>query len=323
MPDKSLLTVKAPRIVLSLLLACVTTISQAADNTAKPIIILTLDWTSQVVMSHIFGKLLEQRGYSVNYLNRSSDSQWFLLSSENVNLQVEIWEGSMAERFDNLVSRKLIIDAGEHAARTREDWWYPDYVKEVCPGLPDWRALNNCAGLFSEQGPKGLYYTGPWEKPDRARIRALQLDFDIVTLRNSDELRHKLEASIKARKPVIIHNWTPNWIEAVYPGDFVEFPAYTTECETVKSWGINKELNWDCGNPKDAWLKKAVSKNFPHDWPCALQLIKAISFDNQAISEATALVEVNGLSAGQAAQSWLNRNQSLWQGWLERSQCQP
>jgi glycine betaine/proline transport system substrate-binding protein len=323
MPNRYLLPAKAQGLLLSLLLTFLTPISQATDDTAKPITILTLDWTSQVVMSHIFGKLLEHKGYSIKYLNKPSDSQWFLLSSENAHLQVEVWEGSMAERFDNLVSRKLIIDAGTHDAKTREEWWYPDYVEEDCPGLPDWRALNNCASLFTEGGTKGLYYTGPWEKPDRARIRALHLDFDIVTLSNSDELRRKLESAIKDKKPVMIFNWTPNWVEAVYQGHFVEFPDYAPECETEKSWGINKNLNWDCGNPKDGWLKKAVSKNFPDDWPCALQLVKAISFDNKEISETAALVEVSGLSAEQAAQRWLEQNHPRWQNWLESSQCQP
>jgi hypothetical protein len=30
-----------------------------------------------------------------------------------------------------------VIDAATHDAKTREDWWYPSYVEDVCPGLPD------------------------------------------------------------------------------------------------------------------------------------------------------------------------------------------
>ena len=30
-----------------------------------------------------------------------------------------------------------------------EEWWYPTYMKEKCPGLPNWEALNDCAEAFS------------------------------------------------------------------------------------------------------------------------------------------------------------------------------
>ncbi len=193
-------------------------------ETLRPVKILTLDWSSQVVVSHVYGRLLEDIGYPVEYIQRNSDSQWFMLSTGKADLQVEIWEGTMAKRFDDLVQRQLIIDAGSHKAKTREEWWYPLYVKERCPDLPDWQALNQCAALFAENnGSRGQYFTGPWEKPDRARIRALKINFDVVNLPDSDALKDQLIAAVTARKPVVLFNWTPNWVESVYPGEFGEF----------------------------------------------------------------------------------------------------
>ena len=90
---------------------------------------------------------------------------------------MEVWSGSLDNKFNHLVGQGKVIDAGLHPARGREDWWYPLYVKELCPGLPDWRALNACAPLFAsaKTSPKGQYLTGPWMLKDRARIRALNL----------------------------------------------------------------------------------------------------------------------------------------------------
>lgn len=150
-----------------------------------PIKILTLDWTSQIVVSHIVGNLLKMQHYDVTYISEAADGQWFLLSSGQADLQVEVWEGSMANEMVEFTRRGLIFDAGSHAAMTREEWWYPSYVKQRCPSLPDWRALKNCAELFAiDGGSRGVYYTGPWEKRDRARIRALGLPFDVVTLKD-------------------------------------------------------------------------------------------------------------------------------------------
>ncbi len=49
------------------------------------------------------------------------------------------------------------IDLGETGMQAIEEWWYPAYMKEKCPGLPDWKALNDCAKLFAtaETGDEG------------------------------------------------------------------------------------------------------------------------------------------------------------------------
>ncbi len=309
-------------IPITILVTCAILTSTHLNAKAPEIKILTLDWTSQIVVSYIVGDLLQKTGYSVGYLPEAAESQWFLLGSELANLQVEIWEGSMAKDFKRLEDRGLILSAGDHEALTREEWWYPDYVKEKCPGLPDWQSLKECSGIFSDgDSLQGKYFTGPWEKPDRARVRSLGLSIEVVTLKDSDALRARLETAILARRPILIFNWTPNWVESIYDGEFVEFPVHEPACETEAAWGINKNLNWDCGNPKRGWLKKAVSRNFPVTWPCAFKLLENISFNNKQISDAAALVEVNGYDYSTAAKYWLASNKIAWNSWIAETDC--
>lgn len=61
-----------------------------------------------------------------------------------------------------------MIDGGNHEATTREEWWNPNYVEEICPGLPDYNALNDCAELlpFPESSPSARYLSGPAEGID-------------------------------------------------------------------------------------------------------------------------------------------------------------
>ena len=309
-------------IVSTALLFSTAGFSSRLSSDAPSIRILTLDWTSQVVLSHIAGNILQRYGYAVEYRGRPSDSQWFMLSSGQADVQMEVWEGSMSERFFNLLNRRLIVDAGTHSAQTREEWWFPDYVKALCPGLPDWRALNGCAGLFAQEADgRGLYFTGPWEKPDRARIRALDLNFDVVQLHDSNALRARMEAAIAARQPIMIFNWTPNWVEAMYAGEFVEFPPHSAACESDPVWGVNPELAWDCGNPTDGWLKKAVSRRLRDHHACAYQVIVRLNFDNQQIASAAALVEIDGLDPAAAARRWLDEHSDSVDTWLGSLQC--
>jgi glycine betaine/proline transport system substrate-binding protein len=284
----------------------------------KPIKIIVNDWTSQIVLSKVTGLFLQKNGYKVEYVQTPVAQQWGALGRGLADVQMEIWEGTMADMYYKLLNSGQIIDAGNHAALTREDWWYPDYVEEQCPGLPDWKALKSCAAIFSrgKNSKQGVYVAGPWEKPDRERIRALELNFRIQQLNHGDDLGLELEKAIKARQPIVLFNWTPNWVESRYAGKFVEFPEYDAACEQDPLWGVNPKYLHDCGNPKFGWLKKAVALDLPTTWPCAFDVIKRMSFSNEQIAELASYVDVDGLSYDSAANKWLDENSSVSASWL-------
>ncbi|WP_019614257.1 ABC transporter substrate-binding protein [Psychromonas ossibalaenae] len=312
---------KIKTIIITFILVVILSNSSHAlpvSKNQKPIKIIINDWSSQIVLAKITGEIFKTLGYKVEYIQSSSNDQWFRLKSEKLHLQVEVWEGTMAVKANQLLEAKRIIDAGNHDAKTREEWWYPSYVEELCPGLPDWKALNNCAELFAtpETAPKGLYLGGPWEKRDTVRIRALSLDFKIIRVKHGDDLWLELEKAMAKKQPIVLFNWTPNWVDARYDGKFIEFPEYTPACETIPEWGKSKKWLWDCGNPTDGWLKKVTSVNFPNDWPCAFSTLKNINFNNEMLSEIAAFVDVNSLSYDEAAKLWINSNQKLWRSWI-------
>ena len=111
-----------------------------------------------------------------------------------------------------------------------------------------------------ETAPRGRYLAGPvdWEKPDLERAEALGLEMEIVNAGQASALWAELDAAYKRGEPIMLFNWTPNWVEAKYEGKFVDFPDHDTKCESDASWGMNPDLPYDCGNPKAGWLKKGV-----------------------------------------------------------------
>ncbi|QGP59303.1 ABC transporter substrate-binding protein [Piscirickettsia salmonis] len=283
--------------------------------------ILVNDWTSQIVLSKIVAHILTSMNYQVTFVQSTSNRQWYKLKSNLADIQVEIWQGTMADKYNQLIKSGDIVDAGNHAAKTREDWWYPEYVEKQCPGLPDWKALRKCYKIFAtpKTAPKGMYLGGPWEKPDRARIRALSMNFKVIQVKNSDALWIELEKAVKQKRPIVLFNWTPNWIESKYKGKFIEFPHYSAECENNPKWGLNSKFPWDCGNPKDGWLKKIARSQFQKEQPCAFELLKNINFTNTMIANIAAAVDADKMSYDEAAQDWLNQNKALWHSWIPSS----
>jgi glycine betaine/proline transport system substrate-binding protein len=149
-------------------------------ESTDPIKVVLNNWTSQLVLARVSGELLRKVGYNVEYRPSETQIQYTAMGNGDMHCQVEVWEGTMKVPFEKQIAKERMVDAGSHDAVTREEWWYPIYVEEVCPGLPDWQALNACAAKLAtpETAPKGRYLAGPtdWEKPDRERVEALGLN---------------------------------------------------------------------------------------------------------------------------------------------------
>ena len=134
--------------------------AHAADST-DPITIPIHNWSSQIVMSNVVGQIFEAEGNAVEYVSTDSQAVYEAVRLGDATLELEVWEGAFGASFRAAVEKGGIVDVATHNAVTREDWWYPMWTKEACPGLPDWKALNDCAAKFAtpETGTKRAL---PW-----------------------------------------------------------------------------------------------------------------------------------------------------------------
>ena len=290
-----------------------------AEDSSDPIIIPIHNWSSQIVMSHVVGQIFESMGNSVEYVSTDSQAVYESVRLGDVTLELEVWEGAFGKSFNEALAKGGLHDAGDHNAVTREDWWYPAWTKEACPGLPSWEALNDCAAAFAtpETGDKGRFLGGPvdWLKHDAERVEALNMNFTVVNAGSASALWAEVAAAEKTRKPVVIFNWTPNFAEAVWPGEFVEFPAWEEGCDKDPAVGPNPDATYDCGNPANGYLKKAAWDGMKDKWPSAYETLTQISFTNPQIAEMAKLVDIDELEPEDAAAEWLEANEDLWKPW--------
>lgn len=307
-------------LTLAVLLAgsTLSTGAMAVEST-DPIKVVTNNWTSQLVLSNVVGQLLQQMGYNVEYKSSDTQLQFTALASGDMDFQVEVWEGSMAESFDKAVAAGA-VDMGAHDAVTREDWWYPSYMNEMCPGLPDWKALDACAAKLAtaETGTKGRFVGPPadWGKHYSERIQALGMNYQEVAVGQAATLWAELQAAYDRKEPVVLFNWTPNFIEAKFEGQFVEFPTYDPACLTDPKWGQNPDAVYDCGAPAKGYLKKAGSKALAEKWPAANAFLMKVNFSNPQIAAAAAMVDVDGMTPEDAAKKWIADNEASWKAWM-------
>ena len=243
------------RLVKSLLFGLCLSLAGAAGavESKDPIKLTIHDWTGQYLTTHIMGEVLKKAGYNIEYVQADYIAQFAGLESGDLHIAMEMWETTGKQAMDASLATGKTVDLGETGMDAKEEWWYPMYMKERCPGLPDWKALNDCAEAFAtaETAPKGRYLGGPvtWAGFDDERVEALGLNYEVVHAGTDAALFSELESAIQREAPILLWIYAPHWAVDKYDGEWIEFPEYTDACYEDPSWGINKDMAYDCGKP--------------------------------------------------------------------------
>jgi glycine betaine/proline transport system substrate-binding protein len=216
-------------------LALMTSVSAAgAVESSDPIKLTLHDWSGQLINTKIMGSILTEAGYNVEYVQADYIAQFAGLKNGDLHLAMEIWETTGREALDEATGTGKVVNVGETGLMAIEEWWYPSYMKDLCPGLPNWEALKDCAEEFStpETAPNGRYVGGPvtWGGFDEERVEALELEFEVVHAGTDAALFAELESAYQRKDPIMLWVYVPHWAPAKYDGEFVEFPPYSAEC---------------------------------------------------------------------------------------------
>ena len=121
----------------------------AQAESEDPIKITWHDWTGQFITATLIGEMLKSMGYSVEYVPADYIAQFVGLESGDLHVAVEIWETTGKDALEASLATGNTIDLGETGMDAIEEWWYPLYMKEKCPGLPDWTCL-----LYTSPSPR-------------------------------------------------------------------------------------------------------------------------------------------------------------------------
>lgn len=312
MPVSAAVRLVAGLIGVLALLTIASAPSRAATSASSEAIRITLnDWTGQHLSARIMGEVLKRGGHTVVYLPADYLGQLKALQSGEVHLAMEIWATTGKADMDAALATGKVVNLGETGMQSKEEWWYPAYVAEMCPGLPDWRALARCAPLFAtpETAPKGRYLGGvaTWGGHDEERVKSLGLDFVVVHAPTDADLYRELQAAYDARRPIVLWVFAPHWVQAVFDGDWIRFPPYTPECYASG--------RYDCAKPAGPIWKVAWA-GLEARWPAAARAARRFHIDNDEMGRLIAAVELGGRSVDDVVDAWIATNEARWREWL-------
>ncbi len=305
---------------LGMSLATVATSALAQVESKDPIKLTLHDWTGQFVTTRIMGSVLKEAGYNIEYVQADYIAQFAGLQSGDLTIAMEIWETTGREAMDKATKTGKVENVGETGMQAIEEWWYPSYMKERCPGLPDWKALNKCAKEFStpETAPKGRYLGGPvtWGGFDDERAEALGLDFEVVHAGTDAALFAELESAYQRKAPILLWVYAPHWAPSKYKGEWVEFPKYSAACYNDAKAGINPNAKYDCGKPRGPIWKVAWS-GLKDKWPGAYAALKKFNINNDEMGAMVGAVDLDGKKVEAVVAEWMKKNEARWKEWLK------
>jgi len=294
--------------------------ARAGVESSDPIKLTLHDWTGQFITTKIMGEVLKKAGYNIKYVQADYIAQFAGLKAGDLHVAMEIWATTGREAMEKATATGKVENLGETGMQAIEEWWYPAYMKERCPGLPDWKALNKCAEKFSvpETAPKGRYLGGPvtWGGFDDERAEALGLDFEVVHAGTDAALFAELESAYQRKAPILLWIYAPHWAPAKYKGEWVQFPKYTKACYTDPKWGINKSAKYDCGKPRGPIWKVAWS-GLKKKWPGAYKAIKNFRISNDEMGAMVADADLKHVKVDDVVAKWIADNKDRWQKWIQ------
>jgi len=292
----------------------------AMADSADPIKLTLHDWTGQLITTTLMGEVLKAGGHNVEYVQADYIAQFAGLETGDLHVAMEIWETTGREAMDAATATGNVVNLGSTGMDAIEEWWYPSYMKEACPGLPDWTALKDCASEFAtaETAPMGRYLGGPvtWGGFDDERVEALELDFEVVHAGTDAALFAELESAYQRQAPIMLWVYAPHWAPSKFDGEFVQFPAYSAECYNDPSVGINPDMAYDCGKPTGPIWKVAYA-GLKESHPDATQAIMNFDISNDDMGAMVAAVDLEGQSVEDTVAAWMDANKDAWQSWLK------
>src|SRR5262245_27422122 len=108
-----------------------------APESQDPIKIALFDWTN--VNANILGDIYKKLGYNVEYVTADYLSSLTTgLTNGDITVIMEEWDTTAQEAMRASDATGKTENLGKLGPKAKEEWWYPIYMEENCPGLPNW-----------------------------------------------------------------------------------------------------------------------------------------------------------------------------------------
>ncbi len=281
---------------------------------AEPIKIAINEWTGQALSATIAGSVFQEMGLEVEYVTAGAVPQFAAIADGSLHLNPETWSNNVGDIYPKAVEAGDIIVVGELGLEPKEGWFYPPYMEEKCPGLPDYQALYDCAQAFAaaDTFPNGRLITYPadWGTRSTDLVEAIDLPFQPVAGGSEGAMVAEMKAAVAAEQPMLMMFWQPHWIFADIELNIVGWDRYSEDCES------GPQSKGDACGFAQATVNKITAKDFPNQYPEAFAAFEKMTLSNDVQNALIKQVDNDGMSVEEAVAGWMAANEDVWKAWI-------
>ena len=280
-----------------------------------PIKLAINEWTGQHVSTHVAGDMLEAAGYKVEYVTAGYMNMYQAMADGELHGAMEIWSSNVSEDYAKKVADGGVVELGNLELDAKEGLAYPAHVADLCPGLPAWEALRDCAMTFAtaETIPQGrlVDYPADWGTPGADRMTGFDLPLKAVPAGSEGALITELRASTEKKSPLLIVFWQPHWAMSAYDVKFVDLPIGNDDCFNDASWGSNPNATHDCDFSATR-IFKAGWAGMEEKWPAAFEILSNYTLSVDAQQPMMGAIDVDGGNIEDVVAAWMAENEATW-----------
>ena len=269
-------------------------------------------WVGYEANAAVIAYLLEEKmGYTVEKKELKEEIAWQGFSTGEVDVNLENW-GHEDLKKKYITDDKVAVEAGSTGVKGIIGWYVPPWMAAKYPDITDWKNLNKYAALFktSESGGKGQLLDGDpsYVTNDEALVKNLSLNYKVVQSGSETALIQAFRDAEKNKKPLLAYFYEPQWFFNEVKLVKINLPAYKAGCDADPAKVACDYPPYD--------LDKIVSKKFADSGSPAYDLVKNFKWTNEDQNAVARMIAVDKLTPDQAAQKWVDQNQSKVNGWL-------
>jgi glycine betaine/proline transport system substrate-binding protein len=283
---------------------------------SETITLIENPWPASELNAAVAKIIIEQEfGNTVEVVALDENASWDALAGGEADANLEVWPSGHSERIAEYIDNLGTVENGGALGPVGVIGWYvPTYVIEEHPDLASWEGYQDPANaaLFAtaETGDNGRFVAADpsWVQYDEAIISNLELPFDVLWTGSEEALLAEVSSAYSRQEPVLFYFYTPHAIFQRFELTQVQLPAYSEECYADPA-------AIDCEYPPDQ-LFKAISAQLAEKDETVYQFLNNFNYGSSD-PQISMLAELDeGLTVDEAAQQWIDNNESIWQAWL-------
>jgi glycine betaine/proline transport system substrate-binding protein len=271
------------------------------------------NWVGYTADAYVVGDLATSKlGCTVKYQNLAETPSWAGMANGTIDTVLENWgHEDLVKKY--ITQQKVVEDAGMTGNQGIIGWYVPPWMAAKYPDITNWKNLNKYSSMFktSESGGKGQLLDGDpsYVTNDQALVKNLHLNFQVVVGGSEAALIQSFKSAEANKTPLLAYFYEPQWFFSEMKLVKVNLPKYTPGCDT-------NPATVACDYPP-YHLNKLISTKFANSGSPAVNLIKNFHWTNADQNLVATYIAKDGMKPADAAQKWIDANQSLVNQWLQ------